>query len=464
MKNPIKNISANVAYINPSDTILKVDTSVFATAVYFSEPSKNYDGTYTVKKTDSGSNAVTIYPYAGDTIDGSASVTLALQNDYKTLSPVSGGWTVVDAYTATPTLVNPTITGTGSAVLSKINPVSATGVLTIGGVAIDGETVTIGTDVYEFCADAAQSLTEGSTVAVDITAHATASQGTLTMPVNPTATNTMTIGETEYTFVALADFDTAGEIPIGTNVAATQVNAVAAINGTDGVNEAHTLVTAAAFATNACVITAKVAGVAGDLIATTETFTAETNIFDGDTLGTTEAGVDCTATLAVTALVGEINASGTMGVTAADSAGDTVTLTATAGAAGTALATTETMANGAFAAATLVGGSDMGLTTPIFTNPISRITVGTHSYASGTTAWTLTAAELLKPYHIMTLAGGGVDAVIPLTPAIPYTFINTSGQAVTVKGASGNGIAIASAKTATVMADGTNVIRLTPDA
>ena len=113
--------------------------------------------------------------------------------------------------------------------------------------------------------------------------------------------------------------------------------------------------------------------------------------------------------------------------------------------------TTETLAN-------------KTLTSPIFTNMTHEVTINTHSYASGTTAWTLTAAEQLKPVHKCTLAGGGVDAIIPLTPSIPYTFINASGHAVTVKGASGTSTEIANTKTATVMSDGTNVIRLTLDA
>ena len=42
------------------------------------------------------------------------------------------------------------------------------------------------------------------------------------------------------------------------------------------------------------VITAITKGVTGDEIATTETFTAGTNVFDAATLGTTTAGVDGT--------------------------------------------------------------------------------------------------------------------------------------------------------------------------
>lgn len=242
---------------------------------------------------------------------------------------------------------------------TPVNAVAATGTLTIAGVVVDGETVTIGSDVYEFCTDAVQSVTASGNIAVDIEAAATKSQGTLTVDTQPTAGDTMTIGTTVYTFTADGTANAAGEIDVGANLGDAQLNIVNAINGIDGINTAHPDVTAAAFNANASVITAKVGGVVGDTIATTETFTAGTNVFDAATLGTTTAGVDCPAADAVTALVVSITASDTEGVGGVDGAGDTVDLTAdSAGTDGNAIATTETMANGSFAAATLTGGVD----------------------------------------------------------------------------------------------------------
>lgn len=126
---------------------------------------------------------------------------------------------------------------------------------------------------------------------------AIASQGTLTVDLQVTADDTMTIGSRTYTFKSTF---TGGddEIMIGGTLGATQTNIVAAINGTgtDGVEYKNTApstdVTAAAFATDASVLTAIVPGAAGDSIATTETFTGVTNVFDGATLGTTRAGAD----------------------------------------------------------------------------------------------------------------------------------------------------------------------------
>lgn len=244
---------------------------------------------------------------------------------------------------------------------TPVNAVAATKTLTLAGVAIDGEKVTIGADVYEFCADAAQSLTAGSDFAVDITASVTASAGTLTVDTQPTAGDTMLIGSKTYTFVTAALANDDGLVSRGTDLATAQAAIVAAINGADGHNTAHPQVSAAAFGGNASVITAKVGGVAGDAIVTTETFTAGTNVFDAGTLGTTVAGVDCTAPNAVTALVASITANDTQGVGAVDGAGDTVVLTAdTKGVAGNSIAISETMANGSFAggAVALSGGVD----------------------------------------------------------------------------------------------------------
>ena len=243
---------------------------------------------------------------------------------------------------------------------TPVNAVAATKTLTISGVVIDGETVTIGDDIYEFCADAAQSLSTG-TIAVDIEATSTKSQGTLTIDTQPTAGNTMTIGTKVYTFVPVGTANADGEVSVGTDLATAKTAIVAAINGTDSVNTAHTQVTAAAFAVNNCVLTALIGGVAGDLIATTETFTAGSNIFDAVTLGTTTPGVDCVQADAVTALALAITTSDTQGVGGVDGAGDTVVLTAdTKGDAGNDMLIGETMANGAFAggAVLLSGGID----------------------------------------------------------------------------------------------------------
>jgi len=237
----------------------------------------------------------------------------------------------------------------------------AVGTLSVGGVVIHGETVSVGNgtldDVYEFLTTASQTVTTAGNIAVDITGGATASAGTLTIDTLVTAGDTLTIGTKVYTYVALGTADADGEIDIGAAAANSQVNTVAAINGTDTHNTAHTLVTAGTFGANDSIITALIAGTSGDAIVTTAVMTTGTNVLDAGTLGTTVAGVDCIAATAITAIVAAELASGTAAVVFADAATVAVTVTAdAAGIAGNLYATTETMANGAFATGTIIGG------------------------------------------------------------------------------------------------------------
>jgi hypothetical protein len=242
---------------------------------------------------------------------------------------------------------------------TPVNAVNASEVLTVSGVVIEGETVTIdnpavaGSDVYEFTAG---SDAGAGNIEVDIEDDTTKASGTLTMDTQPTSGDTVTIGNKVFTFVPAGTATADGEVSIGADLAGAQAALVAAINGTDGINDAHTQVTAAAFAADDCVITAIVGGTAANAYATTETFTAVTNVFAAATLG---SGADCIAADAITALAAAITASDTQGVAGADGAGDTLDVTAdVAGVLGNAIAVSETMANGAFGDAVMSGGID----------------------------------------------------------------------------------------------------------
>lgn len=245
---------------------------------------------------------------------------------------------------------------------TPINAVKASDILTVSGVVIAGQTLTIDnpkfvlTDVYEFLADAAQAKTVATNIAVDITASVTNSSGTLTIDTQPTIGNTMVVDGKVFTFVADGNEGAEGSISIGTDLASAQANIVAAINGTDTINTPHASVSAATFGGNASVITALVGGVAGDAIATTESFTAGTNVFAAATLG---SGADCSAANAIVALALAITTSDTQGVDAVDGAGDTIDFTAEAGGvAGNSITLAETMVNGALTTVTLEGGID----------------------------------------------------------------------------------------------------------
>jgi hypothetical protein len=113
--------------------------------------------------------------------------------------------------------------------------------------------------------------------------------GTLTLATQPTAADTMTIGTKVYTWKAsgaAAD----GEINVGADLAAAKLNAVAAINGTDSINDPHPDVSASAFSVNVSTLTARRGGTLANAIALTETFTDAGNVFNAVLLGGTVAG------------------------------------------------------------------------------------------------------------------------------------------------------------------------------
>ena len=240
--------------------------------------------------------------------------------------------------------------------------VNALNVIRVAAAVEDGETLVIGDDTFEFFTEDTEALDNAGAIGVDVSGGSTVkSQGTLTVDTQPTVGDTMTIDGKVFTFTADTTADEDGEIDVGTDLADAKTNIVAAINGTDGVNTAHTSVTAAAFSGNDCVLTAIKGGTAGDSIATTETFTAGTNVFDAATLGTTTAGVDPPAAEASDALIAAINASATESIVAVDiSANEILVIFTTAGADTTAF--TESMAgtNNALASATAYGGAAAG--------------------------------------------------------------------------------------------------------
>jgi hypothetical protein len=124
----------------------------------------------------------------------------------------------------------------------------------------------------------------------------TMAQGTLTMDVMPSDGDTLTVDGKTYTYqTVLTDSD--GNIAIGGSLAQAQLNLVSAfaLSGVAGVDYAastkgHPTVSIDDFGGDQAVLTAKESGIGGNLIATTETFTATTNMFDGGTLGGTTLG------------------------------------------------------------------------------------------------------------------------------------------------------------------------------
>ena len=104
------------------------------------------------------------------------------------------------------------------------------------------------------------------------------------------------------------------------------------------------------------------------------------------------------------------------------------------------------------------------LTNKTLTNPALNMGTTTIDFASGHVDYTLSATEI-KAFVLKAIsADAGANIIVPLTAGKMFVLNNVSGQAITVKGATGTGISVASTKTAIIMSDGTNVIRITADA
>lgn len=198
------------------------------------------------------------------------------------------------------------VSGLGGNVLGYVGaPALAT--LRVAAAGEDGETVTIGADVYELDTHVVEDITAGR-VRVDVSGGATvASEALLTIVEAVTATDDMDIGGENYLFVAGATA-AAGEIGLGAGEAETKLAIVEAINGTDGFNTPNASCTIAAFIVDDAILTALVPGTVGDAILLAESFTDVGNIFDDSNFGTETAGVDPTAGEVSDALIVSINA------------------------------------------------------------------------------------------------------------------------------------------------------------
>ena len=244
---------------------------------------------------------------------------------------------------------------------TPVNAVAAAGTLTLVGDVEDGETFIIGTETYEFDTD---SVVTGANIAIDVSAHATASQATLTVTGGASQiadADTVTLddggaNEKIYTFKTTLT-PTEGEVLIGLSDTAALLNLLNAINHTGTPDTdyscaaAHPTVVGSFSDATTLVVTAFTPGTAGDSIATAEN-AAELS-WNGN-LGTTTAGVDCTAALADGVIVTDVTA-GSAIVVATQAGGTTVLITMLVkGVAGNAITSdADLVANAAFGATEL---------------------------------------------------------------------------------------------------------------
>lgn len=228
----------------------------------------------------------------------------------------------------------------------------------IGGV--DRETVTIGTQTYTFTnpfVDAANNVAVGADAsetldnliaAITLGTRQIAATGTLTLGANAANGDNVVLGTTTYTF-ADPFVDAANNVAVGSTIADTISNLIAAIMGGAGEGTvygtgtvANAEATVAAGAGDTIVATAITPGLVGNTIVSTTTIAS--SAWTGATLA---GGVDRYA-------------AGTIvhpAVTAAAGAGDTMVVTAkTPGIAGNLIVSVANTAAGAFGAPTLAGG------------------------------------------------------------------------------------------------------------
>jgi hypothetical protein len=132
--------------------------------------------------------------------------------------------------------------------------------------------------------DAQLTAELGAPIVTNVPVSQVTATNVLTVSVNPTTNDTMTIGDYTYTFVTNAVDD--GDVLIGAAVTNTQDNIITAVDA-DGV------VTMGAFSTNNTSILTAVAGGVATNIACTETFTSVSNLFTDATM---VGGVDMTET------------------------------------------------------------------------------------------------------------------------------------------------------------------------
>lgn len=93
----------------------------------------------------------------------------------------------------------------------------------------------------------------------------------------------------------------------------------------------------------------------------------------------------------------------------------------------------------------------------------NKFGVASHDYLGAAADWVLNTDEQKCLMLTGTNAGGAVNIIALDAPGVLHAVNNLSGQTITIKKSGGTGVAIATGKTAIVMYNGTDYIRLTAD-
>lgn len=345
----------------------------------------------------------------------------------------TGTVTIVDYLKSILTAATQTLTVSGA-----ITPAShAVGTLTSTGVVmLDAETVTIGSTVYRFKTVMSQAYD------VQLNALASISLDNLKAAINASGTP-----GTEYFAGTLAH----PTVYATTNTDTTQ--ALQARTPGTAANSIATTETSAFLSFGAVTLTGGVAGETATVDARTYTFVDALTETSGAAAIANQVLRGAATTNALDNLKSAINASAGVGTTFstgttahATVAATTKTATTlvvaakTSGAAGNALAATETLANGAWGAATLAGGYD-NLTVTVNGTALVQGTDFTAATSNSATATALaTAIAALSP-----ITAAAVGAVVTITAdnvgttANGYALVTSSTAAATVSGATMTG-------------------------
>lgn len=195
---------------------------------------------------------------------------------------------------------------------TPVNAIAATATLEVNNTVAPGGTITLGEDTYEFTARADKKVTDGN-FPIDVYSKTSKGAGALTISVQPTAGDTVTIGELTYIFVPVGTDTAAREVSIGTSLAEAQEALVAAINGESEFDIPHPDVVASDFETNVMAVTAISGGLAGNAIVTTAVFTSNSNSFAA---GTLSGGTNIPRADAITEFIAAVTLFDTQGITA----------------------------------------------------------------------------------------------------------------------------------------------------
>lgn len=310
-------------------------------------------------------------------------------------------------------------TSSGTIVLTDALEASTVAVGTItqsvgaGGKAVHGGSTITSTGASAAATHAGGTLTVTGAVnfldAVKGSGYITASVG------QPTAGDTIVLGDETYTIIAAGTSGSRFDVPLGSTYAITTLNLFTAMSGNPLVDVVHT-------STYVITVTAKTAGTAGNIVATenatnlvwddgstltgglaAETVTIGTKVYRAKTQveQANDFKIGSTSAVSLVNLKAAINATtSALGVTVGDGTvahtqvvaytSDATTLVVKArlpGASLNALATTETTANSAWGGTTLVDGvADTSSTTTLGANTYMQVDVLTETYGAAAIA------------------------------------------------------------------------------